>query len=245
MQKRRLWGYYRFAMLAVLIAAGSAGTAIAATTSNSTNYEASEMQFNAGSQESCSSAYCATASIGDTDGGTRSSASTAAFGDSAGTEPMLEVIVDPGESDLGVLTTERTATKSMVVRIRNYLSNGYTLQITGTPPKYANHTLATPTSPTASQQGTEQFGINATANTMPSVGALPVQVPSGEFSFGTVDEEYATSNLFKYSSGDAVARSTSQSGRTDYTISMLINISNATPAGHYAGDFAAVVIPVY
>ncbi len=251
MQKRRLWQYAKPMLLAGLIASGGTSAVFAAastSTSNSTNYQVTETQFGAGSlQESCSGQYCARTSIGDVagGGGGTSSGSSATFGQITTDEPLLEVIVDPGETNLGILDAEHTATKTMVVRIRSYLSNGYVLQITGNSPKYANHSLNTPTTPTAASPGTEQFAINAVANTSPNVGAGLVQVPSDQTSFGEVDEDYDTPNLFKYLSGDVVARSQKASGRTDYTISIIVNISNSTPAGHYAGDFSAVVIPVY
>jgi len=129
-----------------------------------------------------------------------------------------------------VLTTEKTATKTMIVRVRNYLSDGYTLQIVGSPPKVGGHTLATPTTPTGVHPGTEQFAINAVANTSPNVGADPLQVPSNQTSFGVVTDNYRTPNVFKYASGDVIARSSSASGQTDYTVSMVVNISNATPS---------------
>lgn len=251
MKKRRLWRFVRPMLLTGVIASAGVSTAFAAastSTSNSSNYQVTETQFGAGSlQESCSGQYCARTSIGDVagGGGGTSSGTTATFGAITSDEPLLEVIVDPGESNLGTLDAEHTASKTMVVRIRNYLSNGYVLQITGNSPKYANHTLNTPTTPTAAIPGTEQFAINAVDNSTPNVGAGLVQVPSDQFSFGEVDEDYDTPNLFKYVSGDVVGRSTKSSGRTDYTISMIVNISNATPAGHYSGDFSAVVIPAY
>jgi len=153
--------------------------------------------------------------------------------------------VDQGESNLGELTTEVTKTKTVTVRIRNYLSNGYILQINGEPPKYSNHYLSTPSSPTSSQPGTEQFALNLAVNTSPNVGSGPLQVPSSETSFGTVESAYATPNMFKYTPGETVARSLRESGRTDFTISMIVNVSNSTPAGRYAGDYAAIVVPVY
>lgn len=232
-------------MFAALVALGGTNAAFAVT-SSSPNYQMTEGEFNAGMMDSCSNEYCAQATIGDmvagrgTDG-----ASTAEFGAITSDEPLLEVIVESGESNLGTLATEQAATKTMVVKVRNYLSEGYILQITGDPPKYGDHFLSTPSSPTASTPGTEQFAINVAANTSPSVGTAPVQVPSDQTSFGFATPDYATPNLFKYSSGETVARSNSESGRTDYTISMIVNISNMTPAGRYSGDFSAVVIPVY
>lgn len=247
MQKRSLWRYPKYILLAVLIAInGGAGTAFA-TTSNSAHYQVTESEFGAtDSKQNCSSQYCAKVSLGDLGTGSGASGTTSAhFGTITDDEPLLEVIVDPGVSNLGDLAAETTATKTMIVRVRSYLSGGYTMQIVGSPPKYGNHTLSTPTTPTSSSPGTEQFAINAAANTIPNVGAAPVQVPSSQTSFGTVDDDYKTPNLFKYVSGDVVGRSQTSSGRTDYTISMIVNISNATPAGHYTGDFSAVVVPVY
>ena len=248
MQKWRMSRYFTTMLIAMVITLGGAGTVAAvSSTSNSTHYQASQMQFGAGStKEQCSGQYCARASIGDTSAGdTFGATSTAKFGSITDSDPLLEVIVDPGVSNLGILDTEHTASKTTLVKVRNYLSSGYVLQITGTPPKYANHVMATPSTPTASSPGTEQFGINATVNTVPAIGAAPVQVPSGHFSFGAVNDDYKTANLFKYASGDVVAHSDTESGETDYTISMIVNISNATPAGHFVGEFSAVVIPVY
>ncbi len=231
----------------LVLVGGSTATFAVSSTSNSENYEMTEMQFGAGSSlESCSESYCARASIGDIAGGiSKAGESSAAFGPITPEEPLLEVIVDPGDSNLGVLTTEKTATKTTTVRIRSYLSEGYTLQLTGTPPKYKDHTLATPTTPTESRPGTEQFGINVAANTSPQVGTNPVQVPSDQISFGQAMPDYMTPNFFKYVSGDVIARSQTESGRTDYTISMIVNVSNKTPAGNFNGEFSAVVIPVY
>lgn len=247
MRKQRLGRYLQTILLAVvLVSAGGAGTAFAVT-STSNNYQVTETEFGSSSTaQTCSGQYCAQTSIGDMSAGSSTSSGHAAtFGTITGSDPLLEVIINQGESNLGVLTTEHTATKTTTVQVRSYLSSGYVLQIVGPPPKFGNHTLATPSTPTASTPGTEQFAINASANTTPNVGAAPVQVPSGQTSFGVVSNDYHTPNLFKYASGDVVARSNTASGRTDYTISTIINISNATPAGHYSGDFAAIVVPVY
>lgn len=245
---KRVWRAQSGIVLALAIAV-SGTSSVLAVTSSSPNYQVTEGEFNAGSMlDSCSGQYCAQASMGDMAAGGKSTAgkSSASFGAIPDeSDPLLEVIIDAGQSDLGVLSTEQTATKTMVVRVRNYMSDGYTLQIVGTPPRYGDHTLTTLSTPTAAEPGTEQFGINAVANTSPNVGANPLQVPSDQTSFGYITDDYKTPNLFKYASEDIVARSDSESGRTDYTISMIVNISSGTPAGHYSGDFSAIVTPVY
>lgn len=235
------------AAISAVMVFSSADSSVWAVTSTSNNYQLTETQFGGGSNlQSCSGQYCAQVSIGDASiGRSGSSSNSAQFGAITSSDPLLEVIIEDGVSNLGTLSTETTATKTMIVKVRSHLSSGYILQIIGDPPKFEGYTLATPNSPTASQPGTEQFAINAVANTVPTVGANPVQVPSDQTSFGVVADNYKTSNQFMYTSEDVVARSNSESGRTDYTISMIVNISSGTPAGHYAGDFAAVIIPFY
>lgn len=246
MQIERLWAPTRFMVIVALSTLVCIGSAFA-TTSSSPNYQLSEADFTAGtSLESCSGQYCAHSTLGDLAiGSSEAVPLTAEFGSLVEEEPVLEVIVEPGSSNLGVLSTDRTATKTSVIKVRNYLSGGYVLQMIGDPPKYQDHTLATPKAPSVSSAGTEQFAINAVANTSPAVGSDPVQVPSNQTSFGFAEDQYNTPNLFKYISGDVVARSNTESGQTNYTISMIVNISNSTPAGHFTSDFAAVVIPVY
>jgi hypothetical protein len=243
MQKQRLWRKVKVMLVATFVVAiGGTGTAMAVT-STSNNYQITETQFSAGSLQSCSAQYCAQASIGDTTSSTK--ASTGAFGITPDNVPVLQMIVEAGASNLGVLSTETTATKITTVKIKSYLSDGYVLQIIGEPPKFNGHNLATPTTPTNSQQGVEQFGINLAINTTPNVGLAPVQVPSGAVNFGVAYDDYDTPNQFMYVSGDNVAHSLTESGETDYTISMIVNISSSTPAGRYSGDFAAVMIPLY
>ena len=225
----------------------TAGTAVPvlAVTSSSDNYQLTETEFGGGSAlNSCSGQYCAKASIGDMT--SEAPESSASFNEQTGSDPLIEVIIDPGESNLGVLTTEQTATKTTVVRVRNHMSGGgYLLQIIGDPPKFEGHTLKTPPTPTASKAGEEQFAINVAANTAPAVGELPLQVPADQTIFGVAAENYNVSNMFMYNSGDTVARGLTETGRTDYTISMIVNIASSTPAGRYSGDFMAMVIPAF
>lgn len=247
MQKQRVWQSLRGLLLAAVVAISGSAETVSAVTSSSPNYQVTETQFGPSTTlNSCSAEYCAHATIGDTAVGNASAGETTAeFGTITGTDPLLEVIIDPGESNLGTLTTETTATKTTMIRVRSYLSSGYILQISGTPPTYGGHALATPSTPTNSLAGTEQFAINVVANNSPNVGADPAQIPSNQTSFGEVMPNYRQTNKFMYSSEDTIARSSTASGRTDYTVSMIVNISNSTPAGHYTGDFSAIVIPVY
>jgi hypothetical protein len=243
MRNKKLVRGVQLLLTAMCIVVGSAGS-VQAITSSSNNYQMTESQFGS-TQKSCSGTYCAQASIGEATDGKTIANDTAEFQDVVNNVPLLDVVVESGVSNLGVLSTETTATKTTTVRIRNYLTGGYTLQLIGDSPKFEGHSLRTSTEPTASTPGVEQFAINAVANTAPLVGANPVQVPADQQPFGIVNIDYNFSNLFKYVSEDTIAHSVTDSGHTDYTISMIVNISNSTPAGHYSGDFMAVVIPAF
>src|SRR5215207_2142512 len=109
MRKRRLWGWLHFALIVALLVFGSTTTTMAQSTSSSNNYQITESEFGGGSgEEACSESYCARASIGDP--GAASSRTSAEFGEIFYDEPLLQVIVEPGNSNLGVLSTETTAT---------------------------------------------------------------------------------------------------------------------------------------
>lgn len=245
MQKQRLWRGIKALLLAItLVAIGGTGVAYAET-ATSPSYQMTETQFGTSSR-SCSGQYCAQTSIGEATDARPSESSSAEFQDIVDNEPLLDMIVEAGESNLGVLTTEHTATKTTTIKIRSYLiSGGYTLQIIGTPPKFGDHTLATPSTPTDSVPGVEMFGINVVANTFPVVGVNPVQIPADQQIFGVVDDNYKTTNKFMYTSEDVIARGVTDSGHTDYTVSMVVNIANGTPAGKYTGDFMAIAVPAY
>lgn len=243
MQKQSVWRTVKLLLLTLSV--GLLGSVpVMAVTSTSPNYQVTETQFGT-TQRSCSGQYCAQTSIGEPTDGQPIASSTATFEDATNNEPFLDMIVEAGISNLGTLTTESTATKTTSVKVRSYLSGGYTLQITGEPPKFEGHLLTTPTEPIQSMPGTEQFGINVVANTTPNVGANPVQVPADQQAFGVADDLYKIPNKFMYQSEDVVARGVTDTGRTDYTISMIVNISSSTPAGKYTGDFAAVVMPAF
>lgn len=243
MRKQRILGYVLLVGLTMSIAVSGA-TSVFAVTSSSPNYQVTETQFG-NTQKSCSGQYCAQASIGEVTDGNSIASSTANFEDITNNEPFLDMIVEAGESNLGVLSTEKTATKITTVKIRSYLSGGYTLQVIGEPPKYQGHVLQTSSTPVASMPGTEQFGINIAANTTPKVGLNPVQVPDGQQMFGVAENNYKTSDKFMYRNEDVIARGKTDTGRTDYTISMIVNISSSTPAGKYTGDFTAVLMPAF
>lgn len=217
-------------------------------------------------QQTCSGAYCANeyyfGTGGDADlnsAGYKARAATGALGvdkstsanytAEAGTitpdEPYLEFLVNSTTVNLGVLSTLSAGTSTASFSVRNYLSSGYALLSYGTPLTSGSHTFTNLASATTSSAGTEQFGINLIDNSAPNVGTDPVQVPNSSYSFGEAATGYNTLNNFKYVSGDVVASSPKASGRTDFTISYLANISNVTPGGVYTMSHILIVVPTF
>lgn len=224
-------------------------TSVLAETTVSPHYEASETEFGSGAAlETCSGQYCAQATIGGIGGESSSQNFTASFSElpDDNQDPLLELMVEPGESNLGQLDIDRTATRTMLIHVRSHFAGGYTVQVTGNPPSFEGYTLATPIEPIASLIGTEQFALNVVANTDPKLGADPVSTEGEEQPVpGVVVTKYGTPNKFAYINGDIVAQTASESSQIRYTVSMIVNVAGTTPAGHYSGDFSAIVTPVF
>jgi len=210
-----------------------------ASQSNSAHYSVDEVFFVAGGQLStCSTNYCSKQAAGEVGTGLSSSSNyKTQAGFNTDRAPSLTLTVPTQSHDLGVLSTGSTATTTATFSVKSYLSSGYIVQTASDPPTGTSPShpiLHALTSPAASGIGTEQFGINLAANTSPTTfGAGPSQAPDNTFGFGQAATGYNTANLFKYVKGDTIARSTSSSGETDYTISYIFNISTLTAADKY------------
>lgn len=218
----------------------------------SPSYKVEETYVGPGGQNDASSAsYQARASVGDLVVGNAASSDYQIYGGFTTTsEEVLEVAVTGGVFDLGLLTESQAKAISTTFTVRNYLASGYTVTIGGAPPtnNSGGHSLAAMTSAGASSPGTEQFGINLVANSLPVIGAFgadPSQVPDVTFSYGVAATDYDTTNQFKYVPGDTIAQSTTSSGVTEYTLSAIANISTVTPGGDYGGSLFIIVIPTF
>lgn len=159
-------------------------------------------------------------------------------------DPNLSVAVN-GTVNFTTFSAAAAATATTTFTILNYTTYGYVAQIVGNPPSNGTTTI-TPmgtTSPTASVAGTSQFGINLVANTLPtSVGA---NLNNGQFGFGSVTANYNTSNVYRYVSGETIARATKNSGLTTYTITYVVNVPALTPGGIYTSNQTLIVTGTY
>jgi hypothetical protein len=218
--------------------------------SKSTNYGVNEVFMGSGgSLQECSTTYCAKVALGETAVGHATSASYQMNAGFNTTDfPSLEFFVASSTVDLGVLNSGLVHSGSTTFSVLDYVSSGYTVILTGSPPSDGGsspHTLNAMTSAGAETTGTEQFGINLAVNTTPVVGQNPQQVPNSTFGFGAASTGYNTTNQFKFNPGDIVASSSTASGETLYTMSVIANISNSTPGGAYTGTMGLVVVATF
>ncbi|HET7673572.1 MAG TPA: hypothetical protein VFK11_03620 [Candidatus Saccharimonadales bacterium] len=215
---------------------------------SSTNYKIEESYFGVGGElDANSTNYNAQQSVGEnTVGNTSSTNYQANAGFNTKDEPYLEVYVTGGSTDLGTLSPSSTTTTTSTFYVRAYLASGYSVIINSDPPSYGSEQIDPLASQTAASAGTEQFGINLKANTSPTTfGANPSQAPDSSFGFGYAAPGYDTANVYKYNKGDVIARSDKSSGRTDYTISYIYDISSLSPAGEYVFTQDLIVIGTY
>jgi hypothetical protein len=219
-----------------------------AAQASSSNYQVSEVFLGSGgSLNACSTSYCTKESAGELTVGNTSSANyQAQTGFNSNRDPFIQMLVSNTNTNLGVLRTNSTATATSTFSVETYLAHGYQVVNASPPPSNGTHTMSTPSSPTTSQLGSEQFGINLVANTAPaSFGANPTYSPNNTFSFGIVDSSYSTPNYYMYSQGSTVALSTASTSYTNYTISYIFNISTLTPSGNYNFNHVLVATSTY
>jgi hypothetical protein len=215
---------------------------------NSQNYRVEEDFIGGGGLiEESSANYKASESIGDIGVGDSSSDSyRSSSGFTTTNDPTLSFLVNTSAINFGALSTSATATATSTFSVINYTSHGYVVTSVSSPPKTGNYTLAGMASTGPSQTGVEQFGINLRANTSPvAQGADPVQDPDGSFSFGVVAAGYNTPDNYRYVAGENIASAPKSSGRTNYTISYIVNASNTTAGGTYTGTQELICTGTY
>lgn len=219
----------------------------------SPGYSSNEYFFGSGADYNLSSpGYQGYGSAGGLGVGDTSSSSYNALGGFLTRNvPFLEVFVNTGTIDMGVLSSAATATGTATFRVKLYQGSGYVVRTMGNPPSIPGHSLANLSSPTLSAAGTEQFGMNLVHNTLPTTfGSDPAQIPNpstipATFGFGFTTNGYQNANQYKYNTGDTVAQSNSASGETDYTVAYIMNITTLTPAGTYTYNQDLVVTGTY
>ena len=161
-------------------------------------------------------------------------------------EPRLRCVLNTASLNFGALSTTAAATANATFSVLNYTSYGYNVSLVGNTPSNGGYNLINLSSNAASSPGTEQFGVNLVANTVPmTFGANPAQVPDSSFSSGAAAANYDTANSYRYNSGETVASAGQSSGQTDYNISYVINVATTTPGGVYSGNQIIICTGTY
>lgn len=157
-------------------------------------------------------------------------------GNTTTSDPRLTCSVNSGSLNFGGLSTSVTSTGTANFSVLNYTAYGYNVSILGSSPTNGAYQLTPLSSNSTTTVGTEQFGINLRDNSSPDIGAEPVQVPSSDFSTGTIGSNYDIVDSYRYVPGEVIAYAPKSSGQTDYTISYIVNTSINTPGGQYAAN---------
>jgi hypothetical protein len=220
-------------------------TPVFAQGSASNNYRMDETALGqSGLPDSASSSYKGKVSLGDIGVGDSSSTNyNASGGSQTSNDPALTFSVNSSSVSFPTFATNAASMASTTFSVTNYTSFGYIVLISGSPPTYASHSITPMATAGTSSTGFEQFGINLVANTSPqSIGANPNQ---GQFGFGVAAAGYDTANNYKYVDGGTIASAPKSSGKTDFTISYLINVGSLTPGGQYTTHNELIVVGTY
>jgi hypothetical protein len=157
-----------------------------------------------------------------------------------GSEPTVGFSVQSIALNFGELSPSATAYSSHTLSAYTNSKSGYSIKVYGQPLHTSYHDIsAIGNTPQDSAPGTEQFGLNLVSNTVPVVGQAPL---GGS---GQPAVNYNTTNKYAYQEGDVITQSASYTYQTDYTVSVVINISEETPSGAYGTILTYEFIPVF
>jgi hypothetical protein len=231
--------------VALVVGVGVLATVAYADSLQSAHYQLDESTVGSGGLiQSTSSNLQSVESLGDAAIGNSSSTNfQVESGSQTTADPVLGFSVNNGSASFGIFSPSTAATTSSTFSVSDYTSYGYAVQLVGTPPTNGAHTITPMATTDVSRTGVEQFGINLVANTLPaSVGANP---DHGLFGVGDASPNYATSNNYRYVSGETIASAPKSSGVTTYTISYIVNVTPLTPGGQYTSNQAIVCTGTY
>lgn len=133
-------------------------------------------------------------------------------------------------TDMGNLSPSETLVAQSQMMVGTNASRGFAITAVGAPPAAGTNVIDATTAPTASRQGTNQFGINLVANNTPVVGSDP----EGAWANAIPSPDYAIPNQYKFVSGDVVAFSPNVSLMKKFTVSYILNSSPTLRAGAYS-----------
>lgn len=132
-------------------------------------------------------------------------------------------------SDMGQLDPKQTLTAQSEMAVGTNASGGFAIIANGTTLSAGTSVIDALESPTESQPGVNQFGINLVENTTPQIG----RNPEGEWTNAVTADMYGQPDKYTFRSGDVVAYSPNVSLMKKFTVSYIVNSSSNLRAGVY------------
>ena len=132
-------------------------------------------------------------------------------------------------TNMGTLDSKSTLMARSQMAVGTNASGGFAITANGTPMSAATNVIDSPSSPTKSTPGTNQFGINLVENSDPAIG----ENPEGEWANAVASPNYSIPNMYMYVPGDVVAYSPNVSLMKKFTVSYILNASPSLRAGVY------------
>ena len=132
-------------------------------------------------------------------------------------------------TDMGALDSGSTLTAKSQMAVGTNATGGFAITANGTPMSAATNVIDSPSSPTESTPGKNQFAINLVANNEPNIGSDP----EGTWANAIASPNYSIPNKFMYVPGDVVAYSPNVSLMKRFTVSYILNASPSLRAGVY------------
>lgn len=133
-------------------------------------------------------------------------------------------------TDMGLLDPGKTLTAQSQIAVGTNASGGFAITANGAPPSAGVNVIDSPTTPTESIPGSNQFGINLVENTAPEVG----DDPEGDWANAVPSPDYSIPDRYKFVSGDVVAYSPNVSLMKKFTISYIVNSRQDLRPGVYS-----------
>lgn len=132
-------------------------------------------------------------------------------------------------TDMGELNHTSTLTAQSQMAVGTNATAGFAITANGGSMSAGTNVIDTPSSPTESKQGTNQFGINLVANNAPTVGSDP----EGTWANAVASADYSIANRYKYVPGDVIAYSPNVSLMKKFTVSYIVNANQNLKPGVY------------
>lgn len=132
-------------------------------------------------------------------------------------------------TDMGELSPKETLTAQSQMAVGTNASGGFAITANGIPMSAGTSVIDSPTTPTESKKGTNQFGINLVHNDTPAVG----EDPEGTWANAVASPGYDMPNHYKFVPGDVIAYSPNVSLMKKFTVSYIVNSSENLKAGVY------------